>query len=116
MTVNHNILGDIDKIIFAFGGDIGTVGGYTADNEKFQYFKSQGYVIYCNVDGHAGWTEFGPDYMRTGRVALDGFTMYQYMTPEGGSHSTYTKSYELLGLHDIDEFFNPNRITPIEDE
>jgi len=116
MTVNHNILGDIDKIIFAFGGDIGTVGGYTADNEKFQYFKSQGYVIYCNVDGHAGWTEFGPDYMRTGRVALDGFTMYQYMTPEGGSHGTYTKSYELLGIHDVEEFFNPYRITPIEDE
>ena len=116
MTVNHNIVGDIDKIIFAFGGDIGYVGGYTADNEKFQYFKSQGYVIYCNVDGHAGWTEFGPDYMRTGRVALDGFTMYQYMTPSGGSHSTYVKSYELLGLHDVDEFFNPNRITPIESE
>ncbi len=116
MTVNHNILGDIDKIIFAFGGDIGTVGGYTADNEKFQYFKSQGYVIYCNVDGHAGWTEFGPDYMRTGRVALDGFTMYQYMTPSGGSHTTYEKSYQLLGLHDVDEFFNPYRITPIESE
>ena len=116
MTVNHNIVGDIDKIIFAFGGDIGTVGAYTADNEKFQYFKSQGYVIYCNVDGHAGWTEFGPDYMRTGRVALDGFTMYQYMTPSGGSHATYTKSYELLGLHDVDQFFNPYRITPIESE
>ena len=116
MTVNHNILGDTDKIIFAFGGDIGYVGGYTADNEKFQYFKSQGYVIFCNVDGHAGWTEFGPDYMRTGRVALDGFTMYQYMTESGGSHGTYKKSYDLLGLHDIDEFFNPYRITPIEEE
>ena len=116
MTVNHNIVGDIDKIIFAFGGDIGTVNNYTADNEKFQYFKSQGYVIYCNVDGHIGWTEFGPDYMRTGRVALDGFTMYQYMTPEGGSHNTYAKAYEILGIHDVDEFFNPNRIVPIEGE
>ena len=116
MTVNHNIVGDIDKIIFAFGGDIGTVNNYTADNEKFQYFKSQGYVIFCNVDGHIGWTEFGPDYMRTGRVALDGFTMYQYMTPEGGSHNTYAKAYEILGIHDVDEFFNPNRIVPIEGE
>ncbi len=116
MTVNHNIVGDIDKIIFAFGGDIGTVNNYTAENEKFQYFKSQGYVIYCNVDGHIGWTEFGPDYMRTGRVALDGFTMYQSFTEEGGSHNTYAKAYEILGIHDVESFFNPYRITPIESE
>ena len=116
MTVNHDIVGDIDKIIFAFGGDIGTVGQYTADNDKFQYFKSQGYVIYCNVDGHAGWTEFGPDYMRTGRVPLDGFAMYQYMTESGNSHSTYKTSFDLLGIHDVDQFFNKYRITPIESE
>ncbi len=116
MTCNHNIVGDIDKIIFAFGGDIGTVGGYTADNDKFQYFKSQGYVIYCNVDAHIGWTEFGPDYVRTGRVPLDGFAMYQAMTPEGGSHGTYAKDFEILGISNVESFFNQYRITPIESE
>ncbi len=116
MTVNHNILGDIDIIIFAFGGDIGGVGGYTADNEKYQYFKSQGYNIFCNVDGNIGWTEFGDQYMRTGRVALDGFTMYQAMTESGASHSTYAHDYEVLGIKNISEFFNPHRITPIEGE
>jgi hypothetical protein len=116
MTVNHPIVGDIDIIIFAFGGDIGYVGGYTDDNEKYQYFKSQGYNIFCNVDGNIGWTEFGPTYMRTGRVALDGFTMYQAMTESGGSHSIYANDYEILGIKDIESFFNPYRITPIESE
>lgn len=116
MTVNHPILGDIDIIIFAFGGDIGTVGGYTADNPKFTYFKSAGYNIFCNVDGNIGWTEFGSNYMRTGRVALDGFTMYQAMTETGRSHKTYGYDYEVLGINNVAEFFNPYRITPIESE
>lgn len=116
MTVNHNIVGDIDKIIFAFGGDIGTVGGYTSDNDKFQYFKSQGYVIFCNVDGHIGWTEYGPDYVRTGRVPLDGFAMYQAITPDGGSHTTYAHAFEVLGISGVESFFNQYRITPIESE
>ncbi len=116
MTVNHPIVGDIDIIIFAFGGDIGLVNQYNSENEKFQYFKSQGFNIFCNVDGNIGWTEFGPDYMRTGRVALDGFTMYQAMTESAGSHGTYARDYEILGIKDIESFFNQYRITPIESE
>ncbi len=116
MTVNHEILGDVDKIIFAFGGDIGDAGDYSLDNEKYAYFKSQGYNIFCNVDGNIGWTQFGDQYLRTGRVALDGFTMYQAMTESGASHSTYAYDYEVLGINNISEFFNPYRITPIESE
>lgn len=116
MTVNHPILGDVDKIIFAFGGDIGGVGDYTEENAKYKYFKSQGYNIFCNVDGNIGWTQFGEGYMRTGRVALDGFTMYQSFTPEGKSHATYAHDYEVLGIKDVASFFNKNRITPIEGE
>ncbi len=116
MTVNHPIVGDTDIIIFAFGGDIGLVNQYNADNEKYQYFKDQGYCIYCNVDGNIGWTEFGPSYMRTGRVALDGFTMYQAMTEDGASHGTYARDYEILGIKNVESFFNQYRITPIESE
>ena len=116
MTVNHPILGDIDKIIFAFGADIGHVGEYTADNQKFQYFKNQGYNIFCNVDGNIGWTEFGDTFMRTGRVALDGFTMYQAMTETAAVHSVYAKDYEVLGISGIPSFFNPLRPTPIDSE
>ena len=116
MTVNHPILGDIDKIIFAFGADIGYVGEYTDYNEKFQYFKSQGYNIFCNVDGNVGWTEFGDTFMRTGRVALDGFTMYQAMTDTAAAHTIYAKAYDVLGIHDVPTFFNPLRPTPIDSE
>ena len=116
MKVNHNILGDTDKIIFAFGGDIGGVEQYTSDNAKFEYFKNAGYNIFCNVDGNIGWTEFGDLYMRTGRVALDGFTMYQSFTEDGSSHSTYAHDYEVLGIKDVKDWFNQYRITPIEGE
>ena len=115
-TVNEPILGKTDKIIFAFGADIGIVGAYTPDNAKFQYFKNQGFNIFCNVDGNIGWTEFGDTFMRTGRVALDGFTMYQAMTEGAIVHSVYAADYEQLGIHDVATFFNPLRPTPIDSE
>ena len=115
-TVNSPILGETDKIIFAFGADIGIVGAYTADNAKFQYFKSEGFNIFCNVDGNIGWTEFGDTFMRTGRVALDGFTMYQAMSEDGVVHSVYAADYEQLGIHDVASFFNQYRPTPIQSE
>ena len=116
VTVNEPILGKVDKIIFAFGADIGFVGEYTDANAKFRYFKDQGMNIFCNVDGNIGWTEFGDTFMRTGRVALDGFTMYQAMTENAGAHSIYANDYEALGISGISEFFNPLRPTPIDSE
>ena len=116
VTVNEPILGKVDKIIFAFGADIGGVGDYTQYNEKFQYFKGQGMNIFCNVDGNIGWTEFGDTYMRTGRVALDGFTMYQAMTDNAPAHSIYANDYETLGVSGISGFFNKLRPTPINSE
>ena len=116
VTVNEPILGKVDKIIFAFGADIGRVGEYTDFNDKFRYFKSQGMNIFCNVDGNIGWTEFGDLYMRTGRVALDGFTMYQAMTEGAGAHTIYANDYEALGISGIPEFFNKLRPTPIDSE
>ncbi len=107
----EQIVGPTDKIIFAFGADIGPVNGYTENNEKFMYFKSQGFTIFCNVDGNIGWTEFGNDYVRTGRVALDGVSMYNAMTPGTPSHETYAYDFEQLGIYDIASFFDPNRNT-----
>ena len=104
-------VGKTDKIIFAFGGDIGPVWGYTAENEKYQYFLGQGFHIFCNVDGNIGWTEFGNEYVRTGRVALDGVTMYNAMDPNTDSHNTYARDFEILGITDIASFFDPNRNT-----
>lgn len=115
-TVNEPILGKTDKIIFAFGADIGIVGAYTDSNEKYQYFKGEGFTIFCNVDGNIGWTEFGDTFMRTGRVALDGFTMYQAMTENAVVHSVYANDYQKLGISGISSFFNQLRPTPIDSE
>lgn len=115
-TVNEPILGKVDKIIFAFGADIGHVGEYTEYNDKFQFFKREGYNIFCNVDGNICWMEFGDTFMRTGRVALDGFTMYQAMTDGAAVHSIYANDYEVLGISNIASFFNPLRPTPINSE
>lgn len=102
-------IGETDKIIFAFGADIGYVGGYKADNEKYQYFRQQGFNFFCNVDGNFGWMEFGTGFVRTGRIALDGVTMYNAMTEGTPSHETFKKDYELLGITDIASFFDKNR-------
>lgn len=102
-------IGETNKIIFAFGADIGPVMGYTADNPKFTYFKQQGFDIFCNVDGNIGWTEFGSNYVRTGRVALDGVSMYNALTPGTPSHETYARDFEMLGISDISSYFDPNR-------
>ena len=73
-------------------------------------------VSYCNVDGNIGWTEFGDTFMRTGRVALDGFTMYQAMTENAIVHSVYANDYQKLGISGISSFFNQLRPTPIDSE
>ncbi len=102
-------IGKTNKIIFAFGADIGPVMGYTADNPKFTYFKDQGFDIFCNVDGNIGWTEFGTNYVRTGRVALDGVSMYNAITPGTPSHETYSYDFDVLGIYDVASLFDPNR-------
>ena len=102
-------IGETDKIIFAFGADIGYVGGYTADNAKYQYYRKEGFNIYSNVDGNFGWMEYGTGFVRTGRIAIDGVTMYNAMTEGTPSHETFKKDYELLGITDIAGFFDKNR-------
>ncbi len=108
-TAVGKCVGETNKIIFAFGADIGPVMGYTADNPKFTYFKEQGFDIFCNVDGNIGWTEFGTNYVRTGRVALDGVSMYNAITPGTPSHETYSYDFDALGIYDVASFFDSNR-------
>lgn len=100
------LIGGTDLIIFAFGSDLGDWTGYTADNEKFNYLKSQGFNIYCNVDSSQYWVQFGAEvanggqYMRQGRRNLDGYRMYY--NPE-----------MLSDLFDATAVFDPARPTPV---
>lgn len=73
-----NIVGDVDTIIFAHGNDIGSWEGYSNDNEMYRYFKNAGYNFYCNVDSSQPyWVQITSNYVRQGRINLDGYTLYK---------------------------------------
>lgn len=94
------ILGKTDMIIFAFGADIGGWEGYSADNPKFQYYKSRGYDYYCNVDSSQYFVQFTDQYLRQGRRNLDGYRMYY--NPE-----------MLSDLFDVSQVWDNTRPTPV---
>lgn len=94
------VVGDTNVIIFAFGADIGDWQGYFADNEKFNYLKSKGFDIFCNVDSSQYWVQFGDSYMRQGRRNLDGYRMYY--NPE-----------MVSDLFDAPSVFDSARPTPV---
>ncbi|MEY8426651.1 polysaccharide deacetylase family protein [Lachnospiraceae bacterium 46-15] len=74
----QNIVGETDVIIFAHGNDIGDWHDYSADNEKFNYFKNAGYDFFCNVDGSVPyWIQIRENYVRQGRINLDGYMLYK---------------------------------------
>lgn len=112
----EKIIGKTNKIIFAFGADIGGAGEYTRDNAKYAYYYDQGFRMFCNCDGTFGWTQFNSNYIRTGRFAIDGFTLYQAITPEGNSYKRCSYNYQQLGVSNIASFFDPDRTTPIDSE
>ena len=43
------LIGETDIIVFAHSQDIEDVGAYSASNEKYQYYREQGYQIFCNI-------------------------------------------------------------------
>lgn len=94
------ILGKTDMIIFAFGADIGGWEGYSADNPKFQYYKSRGYDYYCNVDSSQYFVQLTDQYLRQGRRNLDGYRMYY--NPE-----------MLSDLFDVSQVWDSSRPTPV---
>lgn len=94
------ILGKTDMIIFAFGADIGGWEGYSADNPKFQYYKSRGYHYYCNVDSSQYFVQLTDQYLRQGRRNLDGYRMYY--NPE-----------MLSDLFDVSAVWDSSRPTPV---
>ena len=104
------IVGEIDSIIFAHGTDLCGAEDYSYDNEKFAYFKSVGYNYYANVDGSVPvWNQLRDNYVRTGRIDIDGYRLYQAMT---GVPSAVA-DFEVIGVHDIESFFDQSRITPV---
>ena len=97
------LVGGTDTIIFAHGQDLVNGGEYTADNEKYNYLKSQGFNFFCNVDSTQYWTQITENYVRQGRRNLDGYRMYH--NPE-----------LVSDLFDAAEVFDKERPTPVASE
>ena len=105
------IVGPIDTIIFAHGSDLQGPSDYSYENEKFAYYKNHGYNYYSNVDGSVPyWNQIRDNYVRTARINIDGYRLYQAMIGNENSIA----DMEALGIHDIESFFNKSRITPVE--
>lgn len=95
------VVGPTDVLIFAFGADISDWTPYSHENPYFNYYKSMGFNIYCNVDGSVkAWVQIGSDYMRMGRRNLDGYRMY------------YNPDL-LEDLFDVETAWDDNRPTPV---
>ena len=92
------LIGGTDIIIFAFGTDLTSEADYSG--EKFEYFKSQGYNYFCNVDSSKYFVQIRDNYLRMGRRNLDGYRMYY--NPE-----------LVEDLFDAEEVFDPSRPTPV---
>lgn len=99
LTYVKPIVGECDKIIFAFGTDITGVEDYTG-HPKFEFLKSKGFNYFCNVDSHQYWIQLRDNYFRMGRRNLDGYRMYY--NPE-----------LLSDLFDASQVFDPARPTPV---
>ncbi len=98
------IVGPVDTIIFAHGNDIGSWEGYEG-NEKYAYFNSVGYHFYCNVDGSVPyWVQITDQYVRQGRIDVDGYRLY---LAQNGEDSSLSQLVDLSGI------FNEDRPTPV---
>ena len=72
------IIGETNTLIFAHGQDFyANKGEYPSTHEKYQYYRSQGFRIFCTVDSTKYQTFLGEDYMRQGRRNLDGYRIYK---------------------------------------
>lgn len=94
------IVGETNVIIFAHGQDLGDWGDYDLSSEKVQYFMSQGFDVFCNVDSFQHRTHFGGTYLRQGRRNLDGIRFY---------YNLIGQQNNLSDLFDVAEIIDPER-------
>ena len=90
------IVGETNVIIFAHGTDLEDWGDYSPYNEKFQYYYSEGYQVFCNVDSTQYATWFGDGYMRQGRRNLDGYRIYYNAIGEQNNVSDLFNAADIL--------------------
>lgn len=96
------LVGDTDIIIFAHGQDLANWDEDYASTAKFQYLKSVGFDIYCNVDSTQYFVQIEDQFLRMGRRDLDGYRLWQ---------AVYGGNDKVSDLIDAASVFDPNRPT-----
>lgn len=77
------VIGKTSILIYPFGADIADWQDYTASNEKYEYLKSQGFAIYCNVDASTpSWGQLTDAYYRNARINIDGIRFNSVLSGE----------------------------------
>ena len=99
-----SLTGKTDILIFTSGTDIGNWRNYSSEeNEKYAFFKSQGFRYFCPVDAYTiPWVQFNSSegYLRQGRVPVNGYSL------------AYRKE-KLAVFFDADSVFDRSRPTPV---
>lgn len=96
------LIGETDIIIFAHGQDLAAWDEEYSSTEKYQFLKSQGYNVFCNVDSSQLFVQIEDGFLRMGRRNLDGYRLYQAVY--GG--------YDMIDdLCNAAEVFDPDRPT-----
>lgn len=96
------LIGDTDIIIFAHGEDLASWNEDYASTEKFQYLKSQGFNIFCNVDSSQYFVQIEDGFLRMGRRNLDGYRLWE---------AVYGGNDRLSDLFDSASLYDPKRPT-----
>lgn len=91
------IVGETNIIIFAHGQDLGNWGKYDLSSEKVQYFMSEGFDVFCNVDSNEYRTYFGGTYLRQGRRNLDGIRFWYNLT---GQQNNLSDLFDVKDIYD----------------
>lgn len=103
---NNTIVGETDTIIFAHGADITATGEYSKGDEKYEYLKSKGFCLVCNVDSRQYTTTITQDYLHQGRRNIDGYRIYKDSQTRAGEEAT-------ADLFDAAKVLDPKRPLPV---
>lgn len=96
------LIGDCDTIIFAHGQDLAAWNEDYASSPKFQYLKSQGFNVFCNVDSSQYFVQIEDSFLRMGRRNLDGYRLWR---------EVYAGDNNLSDLFDASTVIDPLRPT-----
>ena len=98
----ETLVGPTDILIYPFGTDVGDWRNYTEDNSRYVFLRDLGFHYFCNVDSSTtSWVQLGKDYLRQGRINLDGYRMNKDIKqPENA---------KLGDLFDVNEVYDKDR-------